>query len=147
ERQVLDAAAVAGVEFWAGAVAATLGESAATIEDRCDGLSDRQLFLRRCAMPGPGRDATPACYRFLHGLYREVLYARIPPSRRVSWHLQVGDWEEATDAGRTGEAAAELAMHFERGRDYLRAMRHLERAAERSARLLAHREAIGHLRT
>jgi predicted ATPase len=38
-------------------------------------------------------------------------------------------------------------MHFERGRDYRRAVHHLERAAERSARLVAHREAIIHLRT
>jgi hypothetical protein len=38
--------------------------------------------------------------------------------------------------------AAELAVHFERGRDYQRAVQYLQQAAENAARRNAHHEVI-----
>ncbi|MBI3304338.1 MAG: hypothetical protein HYZ72_19910 [Deltaproteobacteria bacterium] len=43
------------------------------------------------------------------------------------------------------ETAAELAMHFEWGWDYRRAVRYLRQAGENALRRSAHREAIAHL--
>src|SRR5262249_20073300 len=42
----------------------------------------------------------------------------------------------------TGEIAAELAMHFEQGRDYRRAIRYLQQAGENAMRRSAYQEAI-----
>src|SRR4029077_4584319 len=46
----------------------------------------------------------------------------------------------------SGEGAAELARHFEQGRDPARAVRYFALAADRAARHYAHREAIDYLR-
>ncbi|NOT56072.1 MAG: tetratricopeptide repeat protein, partial [Deltaproteobacteria bacterium] len=46
---------------------------------------------------------------------------------------------------RAGERAAELAVHFERGRDYQRAVRYLRQAGENALRQHGYREAIEHL--
>ena len=46
---------------------------------------------------------------------------------------------------RQPEIAAELALHFERGRDSGRAIRYLRQAAETASRRCGYREAIGHL--
>ncbi len=48
-------------------------------------------------------------------------------------------------ATRAGEIAAELATHFEAGRDIKRAVHHLQRAGENALQRYANQEAIGHL--
>ena len=53
--------------------------------------------------------------------------------------------EETGYGERANERAAELAVHFERGRDYPRAIQYLQQAGEASAQRSAHQEAIGHL--
>jgi urease beta subunit len=40
---------------------------------------------------------------------------------------------------RAREIAAELAMHFEQGRDYAKAVRYLQQAGERAVRRSAHK--------
>src|SRR5262249_55098559 len=46
---------------------------------------------------------------------------------------------------RAREIAAELAVHFEQGRDYPKAVQYLQQAGENAARRSAHQEAITHL--
>src|SRR5262249_39046330 len=58
---------------------------------------------------------------------------------------QVGERLEAAHGDRTAEIAAELAAHFEQGRDYGRAVRYLRQAAEKATRRHANREALYHL--
>ncbi len=67
-------------------------------------------------------------------------------SRRVRWHQQIGMRLEEAFGPRAGEIAAELAVHFEHGRDYDRAVQYLQRAAETAVQRHAHREAIAYLR-
>src|SRR5262245_31161125 len=43
---------------------------------------------------------------------------------------------------RSGEIAAELAMHFEQGRDFDRAAHYLQQAADNAYRRFAHQEAV-----
>ena len=60
---------------------------------------------------------------------------------------QVEEWCAGGDryGEQAGERAAELAVHFTRGRDYTRAVRYLQRAAENALQRAAPQEAIGHL--
>src|SRR5262249_30590780 len=91
-------------------------------------------------------DGTVAAgYRFLHDLYCETLADRVPPSRQQRWHLQIGARKETGYGAKAPEIAAELAVHFEQGRDADRALRYLQYAADNALCLSAHADAITHL--
>jgi predicted ATPase len=71
-----------------------------------------------------------------------VLYERIAEARRVRLHRLIGERLEQGYGERAQEFAAELALHFERGRDYRRATWYLQHAAENAQRKNAYQEAI-----
>jgi predicted ATPase len=81
-------------------------------------------------------------YSFIHALYQQVLYERLAPVRRIHLHQRIGEWGEGAYGARVGEHAAELAMHFERGQDYQRAVQYLRQAAENAMRRHAYQEEI-----
>ena len=144
---LLAAASVAGVEFTVAAVAAGLQQPDEAIDLRCDTLA-RQYHLLQTPGTAVWPDGTiTARYRFRHALYQELLYAQVPVSRRARWHQQIGLRLEAGYGAQARERAAELAMHFERGRDAPRAVRFLQQAADEALRRSAHREAIRHCHT
>ena len=92
-------------------------------------------------------DGTPAdLYAFRHDLYRELLYDRLPATRRAASHVRVGRRLEAAWSERLDAIAAELAEHFERGNEPVHAIPHHQRAAAKALRRSANAEAIGHLR-
>jgi DNA-binding winged helix-turn-helix (wHTH) protein/predicted ATPase len=146
ERRLLEGASVAGVEFTAAAVAATLDLDAECVEESCEGLASRQQFLCRCDLHElPDGTVTPR-YRFTHTLYQNVFYQRIPTARRIRLHRRVVGWGEAVYGDRAAEMAAELATHAEQGRDFGRAVGYHHQAAAKAARLSAHRVAVDHAR-
>ena len=141
-REVLEAASIAGADFSAAAVAAGVEQLPETVEARCEALARREQFLRT-REPAEWPDGTVAArYQFLHALYQEVLYERIPAARRSRLHRLIGERLEAGYGERVGEIAAELAVHFERGRATRRAIHYLQQAGENAARRSAHQEAI-----
>ncbi len=145
EQALLEAASVAGLEFSALAVAAGQETALPATEEVCEGLSRRGQFLRPT---GVGRlpDGTVAArYGFIHPLYQDVLYHRIPPARRLRLHQRVAERGIAVYGERAGEIAAELAVHFERAHDYRSTIQYLRSAADNAARRYANREAVGHL--
>ena len=54
----------------------------------------------------------------------------------------LGSAERKSYGERAREIAAELAMHFERGRDYKRAAKYLQQAADNAIRRFAYQEAV-----
>jgi predicted ATPase len=60
-------------------------------------------------------------------------------------HRRLGEWLETVCGVRAGELAAELALHFEQGQDYRKAVNYLRQAAENAVRRYANQEAIGYL--
>src|SRR5439155_18507246 len=83
-----------------------------------------------------------ARYRFGHELYHRVVAERVSEARRRLLHQRLAERLEAAYGGRPREATGELALHFEQGRDPVRAARYLDLAAHRAAGHYAHREAI-----
>jgi len=71
-----------------------------------------------------------------------VLYTRLPAAQRMRLHQQVGEREEQAYGERAAEIASELAVHFEQGRDYRKAVQYLQQAGENALRRLAHQEAV-----
>ena len=142
---ILESASVVGAEFSAVSVASGVEADPNTIEEECERLARQGLFVQARGM-GEWPDGTVTeHYRFMHALYQEVLYERVTASRRIRLHHRIGIREEKGYGERAGERAAELAVHFERGRDYPRAIQYLHQAGEASARRSAHQEAVAHL--
>ena len=81
-------------------------------------------------------------YSFLHALYQKVTYERIPMGRCVTLHQRVGERIEAAYGQRASEIAAELAMHFEQGRNYHKAVQYLQHAGQNAVQRSAHQEAV-----
>jgi predicted ATPase len=145
EQEILAAASVAGAEFSAAAVAAAVAQAPEEVEAGCDALARRGQFVHPQGSAEWPDGTVASRYHFIHDLYHEVLYERVPVNRRMRWHRQIGARLEAGYGPRAREIAAELAMHFVQGRDAPRAVVYLQHAAEKALRRYANREAIDHL--
>ena len=134
EQSVLEIASVPGAAFSAALVAAMADAPLESIEDRLASLARRGSFLRaadRVIWPdGTESDG----YAFIHALYQQVLYERIGTARRRRMHRVTGERLEAALGERASDIAAELALHFQRGRDDWRAVRYLTTAGENAMR-------------
>ena len=147
EQRMLETASVIGVEFMVAAVAAVLDAPLPEVEAQCEHLARLGQFLRTAEVRElPGGTLT-ARYAFVHAVHQGTIYDRIGPARRIRLHYATARWLEAVAGNYAGESAAELAMHYEQGRDYERAIHYLEHAARKAMRRGAAHEAIRHLRT
>lgn len=144
ERQLLEVASVAGAEF-STAVLMADGIEARVGEDGCARLAQRgQFLLERGVAEWP--DGTVATrYGFSHALYRNVLYEQLPSGRRIRLHRQVGNLLAHGYGERAREIAAELAMHFEQGREAPRAVQYRAQAAQIALQRSAFPEATTHV--
>ena len=86
-----------------------------------------QLWLKPTEQGG---DASEPTYSFRHALFRQVLYERTAAAVRGQLHRKVGAALERERAAGLPVTPAELAMHFERGREPMRALRYYAEAAE-----------------
>jgi DNA-binding winged helix-turn-helix (wHTH) protein/ATP/maltotriose-dependent transcriptional regulator MalT len=128
QRAVLSAAAVCGVEFRVATVSHVLERSGPLVGQACEELAREGLWLR-APRGGDGGDGSEPSYAFSHSLFRQVLYERTAPAARAQLHRHVGAaLEKERDAG-VPVAAVELAMHFERGREPMTALRYYAEAA------------------
>lgn len=147
DRQMLEVASVAGMECATVTVAAGLQGEVEKVEERCEALARRGQFLHVARTEHWPDGTVSGRYRFIHALYQAVLYDRVAPARRVRLHRLIGERVEAGYGERAGEAAGELALHFERGQEKWRAIRYYNQAAEKATRRSAPREAIHHVRS
>src|SRR4030095_8827956 len=143
-RRVLDAASVVGDEFAVAAVAAALGDAPDTVEDICETLAAQGAIIAEAGLAEWPDGSLTGRYRFLHALYRRVLYDAISEARRIRTHRAIGLREEAGFGGRVAERAAQLAMHFARGRDHARALEYHTLAGRMALDRHAAHEAVAH---
>jgi predicted ATPase len=133
------------VEFSAAAVAAGLGQGVVQVDDACASLARRGQLLQAVGERIWPDGTVAGGYRFAHALYQDVLYGRVSAARRVQLHQRIGARLEGGYGAQAGPLAAELAVHFERGQDYPRAVQYRRQAAQNALRRSAYREAIDHL--
>jgi DNA-binding winged helix-turn-helix (wHTH) protein/tetratricopeptide (TPR) repeat protein len=145
EQELLEGASVAGMDFSAAALAAALGEEVVPVEKGCERLARRQQFLCPAGVSEWPDGTVAGRYRFRHWLYQDVLYQRVTVARRQILHQRLGERLEVAFGDSAAELAAELAWHFEEGRDYRRAIRYLRQAADNSCRRFTPREALAYL--
>jgi DNA-binding winged helix-turn-helix (wHTH) protein/tetratricopeptide (TPR) repeat protein len=146
DQRVLQSASVAGERFSVWAAAAMLDASPDSIEDRCDKLANRRQFIRSVGTHEAPDGTLSTYYEFRHSLYRQALYRSLSGLNRSQLHLSLGEKLMPVCAGAKPELAAEVALHFEAGRDFERAARHLILAAENSARRFSYRGSVQVLR-
>jgi predicted ATPase len=144
EQRVLEVASVAGVEFSVAAVAAGNGKTADEVEQWCAALARRGQFLQAKDMADWPDGTIATRYGFLHALYQEVAYERVPVGRQAYLHQRIGEREESAYGKQANEIAAALAVHFERGRDYRKAVQYRQQAGENAIRCSATVEAVSH---
>ena len=144
DQRMLEVASVAGVGFSAATVAAGTGRRPETVEEQCARLSRRGHWLQsQGAIEWP--DGTLAAgYCFLHAVYQEVLYARVSPGVRAQLHERIGQRLEAAYVPHIDDIVAELALHFERGRNAPKAVQYLEHAGKAAVGRSAPREVVQH---
>jgi DNA-binding winged helix-turn-helix (wHTH) protein/tetratricopeptide (TPR) repeat protein len=127
QRTMLSAAATCGAEFRVSTVALALERDAAWVDQTCEELARMQLWLKPTEQRG---DASEPTHSFRHALFRQVLYERTATAGRGQLHRKVGAALEQERAAGLPVTPAELAMHFERGREPMRALHYYAEAAE-----------------
>ena len=143
ERQLLEAASVVGDAFSVAVVANVVGVEANEAELTVTDTPSRR-FVREIGLEEYPDGVISTKLGFVHTLFRDALYRGLPNGRRIELHRRVGDFQEEAWGPRAEEIAAELAVHFEEGRDLSRSVRYLQHAAENARRRSAFKEARLH---
>jgi predicted ATPase/class 3 adenylate cyclase len=145
ESEVLERAAVIGRTFWDAAVAAMKGSEAAKeltggeeVGSALSALRNKELvFLHQ-----PSTFATAHEFIFKHAILREVTYERVLKAKRKLYHRMAADWLIQQSGERIDEYLGLIAQHYELAGNTVYAVEFLERAAEKSMRLSAYRDAL-----
>ncbi len=145
EQRLLEVASAIGVEFSAAAVAGGMNRDAGDVEEACAELAQKGHVLSADGVAEWPDGTVSGRFSFLHAFYQEVLCKRLAPGRLANLHRKLGDVLERGYDSRTSEIAAVLALHFEEGRDFEKAVRYLAEAADSSTRRFANREAAAYL--
>jgi class 3 adenylate cyclase/predicted ATPase len=110
-KAVLQAAAVVGQTFWAGAAGAVAGDA-----DVAQILRDlvRRDYLRRSRTSA---FAAQEEHTFAHALIRDVAYEQIPRADRPARHEAAAEWLVGAVGDNPGEHAAAIASHYDEARN------------------------------
>jgi len=142
QQRLLKCASVSGEHFSAWSVATMTRTALNDAEEQCTLLAERQQFLRPTGTHEFPNGLITSTYEFTHSLYREVLYRSLNPMQRVNFHRLLANGIESLCTIGVTDAAAQVALHFEEGHEYERAIEYLVFAAENATRRYAHRESI-----
>ena len=142
ERRALEAASVAGVLFSTVVTAGAANMSVGELETVFEKVSRRHEVVHS-ADPQEFPDGTVSeRYKFVHALYRDVLYRRQSRGSLAQLHMKIGERLESLYAPRLSEIAPELAYHFEEARDWPRAIQYLLLTAEVAGRRFQPRRSL-----
>jgi tetratricopeptide (TPR) repeat protein len=113
-KRLLQAAAVVGHTFWAGALTSLAGMEEGTVASRLHDLVRRD-YLRPSRVSAIAGEAE---YVFTHALIADVAYSQLPRDTRAGYHRRAGEWHVAvtsptndTAAVSAGQAGV-IARHY-----------------------------------
>jgi tetratricopeptide (TPR) repeat protein len=135
DRRTLQYASVEGEEFTSTLLAALLGVDEVALEERLDRLDKAHRLIRTVGEEELPDGSLATRYRFAHALYQNLFYADLVPKRRVLLHRQAGEELARRYRDQASRIAGQLAAHFERGRDFTRALDYRIQAGENATRL------------
>jgi tetratricopeptide (TPR) repeat protein len=143
-RRALQYASVEGEEFTSTVLAKLLEVDELILEERLDHLDKVHRLIQTRGEEELPNGELATRYRFAHALYQNVLYHDLVPKRRIALHRQVGDQLLQSYRDQAPRIAAQLAMHFERGRHFERAVEYLIQAGDNATKVYANAEAEEH---
>jgi tetratricopeptide (TPR) repeat protein len=144
ERRTLQYASVEGTEFLSTVVASLLGEDEVDLEERLAHLQKTHRLIETRGEEDLPDGSLATRYRFSHALYQNLLYGDLVAKRRVMLHRQAGEQLLKHYGKRASNVATQLAIHFEQGRDFPRAIEYLIHAGDNATKLYANNEAADH---
>jgi predicted ATPase/DNA-binding winged helix-turn-helix (wHTH) protein len=143
-RLALQYASVQGEEFLSTVLARLLDTDDLKVEEQLAALArtHRLIELRGEEELPDGSMATR--YAFEHALYQNVFYEELVSRRRALLHARAGEQLLLHYSDRAPRIAVQLAMHFERGRVWARAIEFLLHAGANARSVYANTQAEGH---
>jgi tetratricopeptide (TPR) repeat protein/predicted Ser/Thr protein kinase len=144
DRHALQYASIEGEEFTSTVLADILGVDEVALEERLDRLDRIHRWVQNRGEEELPDGSLATRYRFCHALYQNVLYSELVSKRRIALHRQVGERLAEHYRGQSTRIAAQLAVHFERGRDFARAVSCLLEAGDNATHVYANSEAEAH---
>ena len=144
ERRALQYASVEGTEFYSTVTAKLLGVDEIDLEENLARLGKTHRLIETIGEEELPDGSLVTRYRFAHALYQNFLYGDLVNKRRVQLHQQAGEQLLKHFGKRAPQIATQLAMHFEQGRDFARAVEFLIHAGDHAAKLYGYAEAEKH---
>ncbi|HEU0176376.1 MAG TPA: AAA family ATPase [Blastocatellia bacterium] len=140
--RLLTAASVQWQEIDSAVLSKVLDIDSGQVEERLQALDEIHAFVRFVGEHELPDKTLTLRYRFVHGLYQNILYASLKPTRRAAL-------SETTAAALLGfynekshPIAADLALLFKAARKFSRAADYFLLAAQNAANVFAYQEAI-----
>lgn len=146
DRALLDAAAVHGPDFCTVSLADMLDWNLDEVEARCEALCEAGGLIKDTGIKHWPDGVVAGTYDFVHHIYQEALYSRLPAAKRARLHQRLAERAEARFGDRVDEVASQLGMHFLHGHYAERAIRYLTIAAQSAFNRTANTECLEFLR-
>ncbi len=144
QRQVLLYASIEGEEFTSSVLAALLETSDLELEDQLHTIQNLHRLIRMESEQELPDGSLATRYRFTHALYQNYLYDQLLNKRRALLHRRAGETLESIYGGQASQIAGVLASHFERGRDFSKAVTYLIQAGGNAVSRYANAEAVSY---
>lgn len=144
ELRALQYASVEGTEFLSCVTAKLLGVNEVDLEEQLAQIGKTHRLIETLGEEELPDGSLATRYRFTHALYQNFLYGDLVNKRRVMLHQQAGEQLLLHHGKRAPHIATQLAIHFERGRDFTRAVEYLIHAGDHAAKLYGYAEAEKH---
>ena len=142
QRQCLQYASIEGEVFTSTVLAALLEADELDLEERLDVLAKVHRLVHAEGDEELPDGSVATIYRFTHALYQNFLYGQLLSKRRVLLHRRAGETLERVYTGQHARVAGALATHFERGRDFAKAVAFLIQAGDTALSRYANAEAV-----
>jgi DNA-binding winged helix-turn-helix (wHTH) protein/tetratricopeptide (TPR) repeat protein len=143
-RLALEYASVGGEEFLSSIVARLLGMEQAPLEEALAALAKTHRLIRILGEEELPDGTLATRYAFAHALYQNVFYEELVGARRTQLHALAGEQLLKHYGNLAPRIAGQLAMHFERGRDWARAIEFLLIAGANARNMCANGQAEEH---
>jgi predicted ATPase len=138
DKALLQTLAVIGKEFTLSQVRAVLASSDSELDQRLSALQSAEFIYEQPA-------AGDIEYTFKHALTQEVAYSSILSERRKQIHERAGQAIESLFAASLSDHYENLALHYSRSGNALKAANFLRLAAQQAMNRSAYPEADGQL--
>jgi DNA-binding winged helix-turn-helix (wHTH) protein/tetratricopeptide (TPR) repeat protein len=143
-RVALQFASIEGEEFLSSVVARLLDTEQLHVEEALLSLAQNHGLIRVRGEEELPDGALVTRYAFAHALYQNVFYEQVVGARRTQLHALAGEQLLKHYGDLAPRIAGQLAMHFERGRNWVRAVEFLMIAAANARNMYANSEAEEH---